>query len=308
MRMAHDFAAAQVAAQHCPELLLRGPRPEEREAQIGAWRRDLARHLAESIGSLLSGDRLRAEVGAPEWLQGDEVFARIGPVAANSLLRCGRISGSVLLSLDHATALALAERSFGGDGHVGEPSLDPLPRSAVLMSDQIAGRIAAALAAAQLGDETDRAEADGQAEVILRSENAARLRPFDPATGCALLTIRLANQDGRVWLARLSASEEALDALLPEAGASAAADPASPANREASFGAIPLGVRAVLAEIDLTLGQLSRLAPGDVIPLAVPRAVPLQIGDALLCHGSIGTLDDRMALRVTRLLHQGATP
>ena len=313
MRMAHDFAPARAVARHCPELLARGPRPGEREAQVAAWRRDVAGRLAERVGDLLSGDRLSAEVGAPEWLCGAEVFTRIGPVAANSLLRCGSgrsdAGAGVLLSLDHATALALAERSFGGEGRVGEPSEAPLPRSAVLMSDEIARRIAEALAAARRGDADADAGTPLSAEVMLRSENAARLRPFDPADRCALLALRLANQHGCVWQARLAVSEEALQHLLPEPGAANAAERARQgASPDASFGAIPLGVRAVLAEIGLTLGQLSRLAPGDTIPLAMPRAVPLRIGDALLGHGSIGTLDDRMALRVTSLSHQGPTP
>lgn len=314
MRMDHDFAAADIAARHCAELISRGPRPEEREAQITAWRRDLARHLAASIGALFSGDQITAQVGSPEWLTGSDVLARIGPVAANSLLRCGTagIGGagigdsgatSVLLSLDHATALALAERSFGGEGRVGEASLDPLPRSALLMSDEVATRIAEALGAARLGDGAQNVSADLRGEVILRSENAARLRAFDPAGPAALIMLTLASGQGCEWRALLALGAEGFECLLPEVCADAArALPTGPAGADgASFGAIPLGVRAVLAEIELTLTALDRLAPGDMLPLAMPRSVPLQIGDALVGHGTIGTLEDRMALRLTQL-------
>jgi flagellar motor switch protein FliM len=312
MKIAQDFAATRIAAQHCPELVERGPRPEEREAQIVAWRRDLAAQLAATIGALLPGDRVSAEVGAPEWLSGPAVLALIGPVAANSLLRCGvRENGGegagVLLSLDHATALALAERSFGGEGRVGEPIEDPLPRSALLMSDEVARAIAQALAKARLGGEATGGFATAGGEVILRSESAARLRAIDPASDCALVTLRLASHEGCVWLARLAAPKEAFERLLP-APVARAAPPGRQASGAASFGAIPLNLRGVLAEIDLTLSQLSRLAPGDTIPLAMPRAVPLHVGDALLGYGSIGTLDDRIALRLTQLPFEGITP
>ena len=90
--MAHDFVAVAPAAQHCAELVARGPRPEERAAAIAAWRRDLARHCASGLGALLSGDRLNAEVSAPETLSGAAVLERIGPVAANSLLRCAAVN------------------------------------------------------------------------------------------------------------------------------------------------------------------------------------------------------------------------
>jgi len=85
MRMAHEFAAASAAAQHCRELTTRGPRPEERAVLLAAWRRDLARLLAEELSALLSGDRLEVSVSEPEALAGHAVLARIGPVAANSL-------------------------------------------------------------------------------------------------------------------------------------------------------------------------------------------------------------------------------
>ncbi|MGY6550548.1 MAG: FliM/FliN family flagellar motor C-terminal domain-containing protein [Erythrobacter sp.] len=306
MRMAHDFVAARHVAQHCAELVARGPRPEEREALVNGWRRALAQHLAELLGALLAGERIEAEVGAPEILKGADVLARIGPVAANSLLRCGDdTGGAVLLSLDHATALALAEKSFGGEGRVGEASLDPLPRSALLLMDEVAALIAQALAKAKSGGGPAPSGAAPRGEVIVRSENAARLRPFDAGDDCALITLRLRSGVGIEWRARLALAAGRLDQVLPPAE-TAAASPAKPAahrrsDAAAAFGAIPLALHAVLAEFDMTLSQLDRLAPGDTIPLAMPRMVPLRIGDALVAHGSIGTLEDRIALRLTKV-------
>jgi flagellar motor switch protein FliM len=310
MKLAHDFAAARVAAQHCAELVARGPRPEEREAMIGAWRRDLARDLGQMLAPLLGADRLHAEVSAPEWLLGSDVIARIGPVAANSLLRCGagvsqNASTEVLLSLDHATALALAERSFGGEGRVGEPSLDPLPRSAQLLCDEVAVLVAGALARARLGDGAG-AGAEAGGEVIIRSENAARLRAFDPAGKAVLFALQLADAQGIVWRLNLALSAGLLDDLLPAPGAARPSpDPRAGDAAAACFTSIPVALCAVLAEFDLTLGQLDRLAPGDTFPIPMPRSVPLRIGAMLVAHGSIGTLDERMALCLTHLPNQG---
>ncbi|MFN3990117.1 MAG: FliM/FliN family flagellar motor C-terminal domain-containing protein [Erythrobacter sp.] len=318
MRMAHDFGTARLAAQHCAELVARGPRPEEREALIGSWRRALARALGESLGALLAGDRLHCEVTGPEWLMGSEALNRIGPVAANCLLRCGaaRSAGAgagaahgtgtdVLLSLDHATVLALAERSFGGEGRVGEPMLDPLPRSAQLLCGEVAALVASAIAQACLG------EAAGAGEVIIRSENAARLRALDPARQAALFTIRLADARGCDWHMMVALAANRLDDLLPAQGAARASGAARPVGHPAAaFGGIPLPLRAVLAEFDLTLGQLDRLAPGDTFPIPMPRHVPLRAGEALVALGSIGTLDERLALCLTQVPHEapGAAP
>lgn len=315
MRMAHDFGAVRLAAQHCPELVARGPRPEEREALIGAWRRELAQGLGETLGALLAMDRLRVDVSAPEWLIGSEVLTRIGPVAANSLLRCGRggaagESAEVLLSIDHATVLALAERSFGGDGRVGEPSLDPLPRSALLLCDEVALLVASGLAQARRG-EAVAAAGEGTGEVIIRSENAARLRALDPARSVVMFTLRLSDARGHEWRILLALAAERLDALLPAPGtAPLAAAVSGRAQRDpaAQFGGIPLSLCAVLAQFEITLGQLERLTPGDTFPLPAPRNVPLKLGETLVAHGSIGTLDDHLAVCLTQVPNQGIAP
>lgn len=305
MRMAHDFTSVRVAAQHCRELTERGPRPEERAVLLTAWRRDLARILAEELSGLLSGDRLDVSVSEPESLPGREVLGRIGPIAANALLRCGVQAETALLAFDFATAVAMTERSFGGEGAVSLSAPEQLPRSAALLIDEIAATIAQAITRASLGDGALPAGAALTGEVIVRSETAARLKPFDPEGAALLFTLTIANREGCEWRALLAVAAERMERLLPAPGRGPAPgvrrprrDPANAA--VAPFAAIPMPLHVVLAEIDLSLVRLQALAPGDVLPLAVGRQVPLMLGDRLLAHGSIGTLDDRMAIRLTR--------
>jgi len=313
--MDHAFAAARPAAQHCAELTRRGPRPEERAALLAAWRRDLARTLAADLSALLSGDRLEVIVSEPEWIPGHEAIARIGPVAANSLLRCGSGGETVLLSLSFATAIALTDRSFGGEGKLPEGVPDQLPRSAALLVDEAAAMIAQGLTRASLGEAADSGRAPLRGEVMVRSESAARLKPFAPDEPCAFLVLTIASRQGREWSAALAVSSERLDRLLPEPGPAsrrprrrAAAAPAGPAGMVQPFAAIPLPVRVVLAEFDLSLARLQHLAPGDTIPLALARQVPVEVGGTLLAHGSIGTIEDRMAVRLTRFPREGFVP
>lgn len=313
MRMGHDFAAARPAAQHCRELtahgLGRGPRPEERAVLLAAWRRDLARLLAEQLSGVLSGDRLEVSVPEPESLSGSAVLARIGPVAANSLLRVGPGGDTALVSFDFATAIALTDRSFGGDGQLSGEVPDQLPRSAALLVDQIAATIAGAIARASLGDCVPAAAApDG--EVIVRSESAGRLKPFDPDAPALLFTLAIANRDGCEWRCLLAVAEERMQRLLPApgrtlplAGVRTRCQPADPL--AAPFAGVPLPLHVVLAEIDLSLARLQTLAPGDMLPLAMGRQVPLMLGETTIAHGSIGTLEDRMALRLTRFPAEG---
>lgn len=314
MRMGHDFAAARPAAQHCRELIAhgmgRGPRPEERGLLLAAWRRDLARIMAEELSALLSGDRLDVSVPEPETLQGSAVLARIGPVAANSLLRVGMGGETALVAFDFATAIALTDRSFGGDGKLAGDAPDQLPRSAALLVDEIAATIAGAISRASLGDHAPPPGTTLGGEVIVRSESAGRLKPFDPDAPALLFDIAIANREGCEWRCLLALAEDRMARLLPapgrapqRSGTRARREPADPF--AAPFAGVPLPLHVVLAEIDLSLARLQTLAPGDMLPLAMGRQVPLMLGEKLIAHGSIGTLEDRMALRLTRFPAEG---
>ncbi|MCL9982503.1 MAG: FliM/FliN family flagellar motor switch protein [Erythrobacter sp.] len=313
MRMAHEFAAARAAAQHCRELTLRGPRPEERAVLLAAWRRDLARLMAEELSALLSGDRLEVHVSEPESLAGQAVLDRIGPVAANSLLRCGASGETALIAFDFSTAIALTERSFGGDGKVVANAPDQLPRSAALLVDEIAATIAQTITRASFGDGAPPAGSALTGEVIVRSESAGRLKPFDADGAALLFALTITNRQGCEWHALLAVAAERMERLLPAPGrgpsprgGAARRPPASAL--AAPFAAIPLPLHVVLAEVDLSLARLQTLGPGDCLPLALGRQVPLMLGEKLLAHGSIGTFEDRMAIRLTRFPDQSPTP
>ena len=303
MRMGHDFAPARVAAVHCPELTTRGPRPEESAAMMAAWRRDLARLLADDLSGLLSGDRLEVTVTDPERLPGADTLRRIGPLAANSLIRCGASGETALLSFDFATAIALTDRSFGGDGRVTGNVPDALPRSAALLVEETATMIAGAITTASFGDMPPPAGFAARGEVIVRSESAARLKPFSLEAETLFFVIEIANRQGSTWRAAFAVAADRMARLLPGGGRRVRSRKVQvPATGMAApFADMPLPLHAVLAEFDLSLARLQTLRPGDTIPLAVGRQVPLMAGETLVAHGAVGTAEDRMALCLTRI-------
>lgn len=297
------FASARPLAQHCAELLARVPRPEERAEALAAWRRDCAGLLAGLLGELLTGDRPKVTIGEPETLGGGEVFSRIGPVAANVLLRGGPGECQLLLSLDFATAIALTDRSFGGEGEPDENETpERLPRSVGLLVEQFAMLVARAISAAGENDADAFSTTGAKPDVIARSDSAARLKPFEPGAPCALFTLTVTVAEDRSWSVLLALPEDQLDTLLP--GTPPAKGPVAKCSPDEAamtrpFARIPLKLEAVLAEFDLSLGRLEGLRPGDEIPLAVPRAIPLRLGGEVFASGSLGTFEDRMALRLT---------
>lgn len=308
MNLAQTFAPARPLAQHCAELIRQGPRPEERAQLLASWRRDVTREIAQDLGELLSGAKLKVSLSEPETVNGAQVFERIGAVAANCLLRCGGAERTLLLSFDLATAIALTDRSFGGEGEVELDPPESLPRSAALLIEQAAKSIAQAITRVSAGG----GSAEAKGDVIIRSENAARLKPFEPHAPCALMTLELTEDKPDAiallpWSARLALRAERLDDLLPGLGSAASAteETAAPAGSIGAFAAIPLPLEAVLAEFDMALGRLERLRPGDHIPIPVAREIPLRVGNRIVARGRVGTLDDRMALRLTSGIAKG---
>lgn len=298
MRMGHAFKPARAAAVHCTELTNRGPRPEESAALMVAWRRDLARLLAEDLSPLFSGDRLEVGVSEPERMTGADALRRIGPLAANALIRCGASGETALVSFDFATAIALTDRSFGGDGRITGSVPEALPRSSALLVDEAACVIAKAITAASFGDMPPPAGATPCGEVIVRSETAGRLKPFALDGEALFLTIEITNRQGCTWRASLAVAAERMERLLPCGGQRlrARGPRAAASGMAAPFADMPLPLHVVLAEFDLTLTRLQSLAPGDMIPLAMGRQVPLLAGNTLVAHGTVGTAEDRMAI------------
>lgn len=294
-----SFAGARPVAQHCAELI-RAPQPDakDRMGEVAPWCRDLGLELTQELAQMFSGGKLRVSVGGPEIACGSECFDRIGPIAANSLLRCSLAGEKVLLSIDFATALALTDCSFGGDGQLGDGVPDQLPASAEIMVRQLGGMIAQAIAL------TNGSAEQAPGDVLVRSDTAARLKPFDAETQVAIFTISIVMNAGNPWELSLVFALDDLPGLLPgSTAAHAAVRHASEGKGQikGAFVDLPLPVEAVLSEINLSLSRLGRLTPGDEIPLSIPHELALRVGDDVLAYGHIGTAGNRMALQLTRI-------
>ncbi len=297
---AGSFANARPLAQHCAELTWRGPRPEERAENISAWCRDLGTELAQELAQLFSGGKFKVTISEPEMLPGNDVFERIGKVAVNSLLRCGEGDQTMLFSIDYPTAIALTDCSFGGDGAVSEDACEQLPRSAGMLVEKVAAIFAQIIAMSN-----GSAQYSG-GDVLVRSESVTRLKPFSAAAQVAFFRVTMAMGDKAQWSAALAVENDRLATLLP-GSTSKLKSPESQAPSDGTsgaFAAMPLPLEAVLGEIDMPLGRLETLAAGDEIPLVIPRELPLRVGEKTFAHGTLGTLENRMALRVTRLPDQ----
>lgn len=297
---AQDFAFARPVAQHCTELTWRGPRPEERDGVISAWKRDLSGELAQELGQVLQGDKLEVTINGPDVMTGSQVFEKIGPVAVNSLLRIGSGDQTVLLSLDYATAIALTDCSFGGEGALPTDVPTQLPRSAGLLVEQLGAQIAQAIALVRGTGEPARGD------VLVRSESVVRLKPFNAEAAISVLDLTVAQGAFVEWKMVIALPSERLEELLPKANSNRSASNKKTNKGDDPYGAVPLSVGAVLGEFEMSLARLEKLAPGDEIALTIPRELPLRVGDDVFAFGVPGTKENQMALRLTSVPHRSA--
>jgi flagellar motor switch protein FliM len=69
----------------------------------------------------------------------------------------------------------------------------------------------------------------------------------------------------------------------------------------AALGEIRIEARTVLARPELSLNELMQLQPGDVIPVSLPKSVPLIVAGRRVAVGTVGENDGKAALRIERM-------
>lgn len=278
-------------ARHCPELLGSAPTPADLLAQFARAGEKVARLLADRIGAI--GDRGHAPVLRCQPVQecsADSLAGIVAPLAGNCLL--GALSGTanVLVSFQAEGVLHLLDCSFGGTGDLASPLPETFPHSAELMMTRLEAAAAAALTAA-LGVEIDPRA---------RSAHFTDLPALAKDGRLAMVQIEALHSGDTGWTITVAAALTALEEFFDHA------ERVRPSRTEAhsatgeAFGDVPLTLNAVLVDMRMALSALSDLRPGQVMPVSVARSVPLRVGDSTIAHGTIGALDDRVALQLTQ--------
>ncbi|GGD64279.1 FliM/FliN family flagellar motor switch protein [Croceicoccus mobilis] len=289
--------AERALARHCRELVERQVEKADAGEALVLLGHRVAAALPAELAPLAGGIMPAVTAGDPVDGFAHTLLAKANGPACHRVLAGSTDACRLLVSTDARALFELVDRAFGGDGDVPDPLPARLPVSAELLLSRIEaimaeliGRIAAGGALA-----APRAEAGGG--------DIALLRPF--AANCPLhqigFSIRFA--EGPEWLIRLTMPAAAIAALWEALGdntAPARAAPA-PAPRTAAdrpFADIPLTLTATLVDMALPLARLSGLKPGDILPVSIARHVPVTIGEQLIAHGTVGEMDDRVALQL----------
>ncbi len=296
MHPAPALTPARALARHCPELLKAGPEPAALLPLLARAGTALARALAPALAPLLGGIEPMVEAAAVRQGSGAELGALIEPVAGNGLLALD--GGDVLLiSTDAAALLRMVDRTFGGRGDAPRALPDSLPMAAELMAARVETLVTEMLAGAVMAV----CGAMPRLRSARRHCDLAELAPFAPDTALALQVITVRESTGVAWDLVLALPLTAVAALLGAASADPPQPPPRPlalANAE-PFAGLPLPLSAVLVDMLVPFATIAALVPGQVLPVALARMVPIRIGEHRIAQGAIGALDDRVAIQLS---------
>ncbi len=299
MKPAGSFIADRLAAQHSAELL-RGSRkavdPVKELAGAGARLADMLERL---IGDLCAGAKVAVSAGEPVELAANVSNERRTEPMLNGMMTLGAKEVMMIASVPQRAILSIVDLALGGTGNDCELPAGKLPLSVEMMFGRFEKIVAASLVQG-LGF------AD-KSLVKTRSAGSA-LEATTPFAGCkrTVLSFEVLIVGTKPWevnfvfpgsaLANLFANRTDTPETAEPAANAVAADPVAE-----PFGGIPLPLRAVLVDMTVPVSALSRLKPGMVIPVTVARSVPLFAGDQVIAHGSVGEMEDRAALQLSKI-------
>ena len=297
MKPERAFIAERTLAQHCAELVRPAPLTGELLARLDQSGSALCGALSRSLAPLLGHDAPKVEADAAAECAAADLPGLTGTLAVSSLLLAGKDRAPVLVAIEGQAILRMVDRAFGGKGVAPDPLPEALPLSAELMIARLEGLAMAALEAAwKLGG-------SGNIALSQRSAGMAALTPFPAETRLAVQRMTIAESGGARWTITLALPLHAVADLIGDGARSASPDKLIRADMnpaEEPYGGLPFAVRAVLVDMALPVSTVSALTPGQVLPVSVARSVPLRIGTRTIAHGTIGALDERIAVQISQ--------
>lgn len=293
MKPERALTAERPLARHCPELLREGPGSADLLPLLAAAGDRLAGQLAVTLAPVTGhGKEVQVTAAAPRMAELADITRAAGAPRADALVRLGE-RGHAVLSISGRAVLGLLDRAFGGSGRVSDPLPEKLPVSAQLLADRIAQAVCQAL---------QETLPDAPAALASGAGDAAPLFGIAPAAPMIALDFTVSAGPAEPWQLTLAIEEAALPGLLgPGRGRPSGAQTARIPNDPLAgpFAAMPLALRATLIDMQVPFSTVASLEPGMMLPVAVARSIPLSIGGKTIARGSIGALDERVAVQIT---------
>ena len=208
------------------------------------------------------------------------------------------LKGPVLLAGSRSLLLQLVDIFYGGRGQLAaerEELTDAEDRFAARLGRDIGLQLAAAWRGKlAIEPELDCVTADPAKLAAVRADDELFVQRF---------TLRGAPFEGRMIMCAYPVAALrgiAGDELLPDMQANGA-DPAWAGALDKALRDVRMPVRSVLARPEISLVKLLALEVGDIIPLTMPRHMPVTVAGRSFALGSIGEANGNAAIMIEHI-------
>ena len=295
MKPQRTFVADRMAAQHCAELLgPTTPAMSDLAPSLALLSGRLAMSIASGLGRLSSSETPFVSAEPPRAATAAELAGEAPALASYAVMGIGPERHRVLLTIAAAPVFRLVDRAFGGRGTVPNPLPASFPLSADLLVQRLEQTIAAALQEALVGHTLSVLPLE-------RDTDVTKIAPFAPAETVFDLSISVEEPGCEPWILALTFPQATLAALFAgrERKLPATVAPHAPDPMSEPFASLPITLTAVVVDMMVPFTRMAALRPGDVIPVALARSVPVKAGERTIATGTIGEFEDQVAVQIT---------
>ena len=297
-----------ISEEEVSALLERGGTPNVRPYDFMAHRINrtqlplleiISKSFADRIGSSLSGLLGRdatVQFTALDSSKAGELQAALPVPASLVVIRLKPLPGFAYVTVEPALLLALLDGFFGGSGRTTSDAQAAIAPAAQRFLALMLRAFAADLTAAWSPVTPVELE-------IVKQETNPRLMQIGGPQDLMLVvkfTVEFGAHSGRIdWLLPETLLAPIREALASEGGS-------APVRKQESWGPAlasallesEVETRAILAQAQISLRELVRLTPGDIIPIEAPQQVTLLAGEVPLYRGRFGVSEGRNSLKI----------
>jgi flagellar motor switch protein FliM len=257
--------------------------------------RNFADRAGASLSSLLGRDA-GMHFESLESVKCADLQASLPVPATLAVVRLKPLPGFAYVSVEPALLLTLLDGFFGGSGRA---NADPHAATA-----PAAQRFLALMLRSFTADLTAAWQPVSPVELeLVKQETNPRLVQLGGALESVVVArfnVEFAARSGRIdWLLPDAMLSPIREVLTGDGGA-------SPMRKQEAWAPllttalhdVQLDTRAVLAQAQISLRELVKLSPGDIIPIEAPQQVTLLVGNVPLYRGRFGIAQGRNALKI----------
>lgn len=256
--------------------------------------KSFAERAGASLSALLGRDA-SMQFTSLESAKSADLQAALPVPATLAVVRLKPLPGFAFISVEPSLLLTLLDGFFGGSGRATDPQAAIAPAAqrflALLLRSFAADLTAAWAPVTPLELELVKQETNPRL-VQMGAPNAALL--------VVRFTVEFAARSGRIdWLLPEELLEPVREVLAADGGqTSVRKQEAWAPVLSAALQDAQLDTRAILAQTQISLRELVRLSPGDIIPIEPPQQVTLLAGDVPVYQGRFGVSQGRNALKI----------